>query len=98
MYLSDQVELFKQHLLSHLPNNLLEQTLTMGVLSGVRRAIAEKRRQWTPTTNMTKFTREMYAVLKFANVLVVKERVRLDLNGVPKMIRTKLYGCLKVGY
>ena len=40
-------------------------------------------------------SREMYAIVKFSNILVIPERRCLDLNSVPKMIRTKLYGSLK---
>ncbi len=57
VYLSDQVDSFKVHLLSHLPPSLLEETLLRGVLAGIRGAIIDKKRRWTPTTNMTKFTR-----------------------------------------
>jgi hypothetical protein len=49
-----------------------------------------------PTASTTRFTREMYAIVKFSNILVQKERWKLDLDAVPKIIRTKLYSCLEL--
>jgi hypothetical protein len=94
IYLSDQVEFFKQHVVSYLASNVTEKVLGQ-VLEGIKDAILIKKQQWTPTTSMTKFAREMYAVVKFANVLVLPTRKHLDLSTTPKMIRTKLYACLQ---
>ena len=44
---------------------------------------------------MTRFSREMYAIVKFSNVLVQKQRTSLDLETVPMIIRSKLYSCLQ---
>ena len=45
---------------------------------------------------MAKFTREMYAIIKFSNLLVLPRRRKLDLEHVPKIIRSKLFGALPV--
>lgn len=95
IYLSDQVEAFKQHVLSHVPANLIEKVMEP-ILIGIGEAILWKKREWTPTTNMTKFTRQMYAIIKLSNILVLPSRRELDLDKVPKMIRTKLFSCLSV--
>ena len=54
IYLSDQVEAFKAHLLSHLAPAITEKVLDVGVLKGLSDAIARKKQQWTPATNMTR--------------------------------------------
>ena len=64
------------------------------VLKGIEDAVLAKKRQWTPTTNMTRFTREMYAIIKFSNVMVLAQRRSLNLEKLPKMIRSKMYNCL----
>ena len=94
VYLSDQIELFKQHFHGHIPHSLVEKALGP-VLDGVKSAISAKKSEWTPTTNLTRFTRQMYAIVKFSNLLVLASRKKLDLDALPKMIRTKLYGSLK---
>ncbi len=53
-YLSDQVELFKQHLISHLAPAITERVLDTGVLNGLADAVMIKKGQWTPATNMTR--------------------------------------------
>ena len=89
-----QIELFKQHFHGHIPHSLVEKALGP-VLDGVKSAISAKKSEWTPTTNLTRFTRQMYAIVKFSNLLVLASRKKLDLDALPKMIRTKLYGSLK---
>ena len=54
-YLSDQVEAFKRHLISHLAPAITERVLDTGVLNGLADAVMIKKGQWTPTTNMTRF-------------------------------------------
>jgi hypothetical protein len=66
------------------------------VVQGIQDAVSAKKKRYTPTTSISRFTREMYVIIKFANILVQKERRMLDLDAVPKMIRTKLYTCLKL--
>lgn len=61
------------------------------VLKGMEDAVMFKKRSWSPTTNMATFTREMYAVVKFADILVLPTRTSLDLERIPKIIRSKLY-------
>ena len=43
---------------------------------------------------MSVFTRQLYAIVKFSNLLVQKDRRVLNLEDVPKIIRSKLYGTL----
>jgi hypothetical protein len=84
IYLNDQVEEFKNHVLEHVPYNLIEKVLEP-VLIGISEAILVKKRDWTPLTNMTKFTRQMYAIIKFANLMVLPNRRTLDLDKIPKV-------------
>ena len=65
------------------------------VVEGIHDATRVKKRGYTPTTSMSRFTRELYAIVKFSNILVQKERRVLNLEDVPKIIRTKLYSSLK---
>ena len=65
------------------------------VMEGIHDATRVKKRGYTPTTSMGRFTRELYAIVKFSNILVQKERRVLNLEDVPKIIRTKLYSSLK---
>lgn len=53
--MTDQMELFKAHLQSHLAPALTEKVLDTGVLAGLTKAILKKRKEWTPATNMTRF-------------------------------------------
>ena len=94
IYLSDQVQLFKDFVLGFVPPSLLSQVLD-SVLNGVKKAIRAKKQEWTPTTNLTRFTRQMYAIVKFSNVCVLPTRTVLDLETMPKIIRTKMFGSLK---
>ena len=91
IYLSDQIELFKQHVITYISCNILEEAM-LSILEGIENAVIIKKKQWTPTTSLTKFTREMYAIVKFANLLVLPSRRQLELTQIPKIIRTKLYG------
>ena len=50
----NQMEMFKTHLHSHLAPAITEKILDTGVLNGLAKAIARKKREWTPATNMTK--------------------------------------------
>ena len=84
VYLSDQVSAFKNHVLSHVPLNLMDEILAPIVL-GISQAILWKKQQWSPTTHMSKFTKAMYAIVKFSNLLVVPTAQSLDLNKVPKV-------------
>ena len=84
IYLSDQITAFKEHVLSHLPLNLVESVIDP-IVFGISLAIWEKKKRWTPTTNMSKFTKSMYAITMFANVVVIPSRKVLDIDKVPKV-------------
>jgi hypothetical protein len=85
IYLSDQVELFKSHVFEHVPYNLMEKVLEP-VLIGISEAILAKKREWTGRRqDMIKFTREMYAITKFADLMVMPTRRALDLDKIPKV-------------
>ena len=85
IYLSDQMTAFKNHILSHLPHHLVERVIE-SIVFGISLAIIEKKKQWTPVTNMSKFTKAMYAITKFANLVVIPSRRVLDLDKVPKVL------------
>ena len=55
VYMSDQTEALKTHLLSHLAPAITEKVLDSGVLTGLSNAIARQKKQWTPATNMTRY-------------------------------------------
>lgn len=76
------------HSYSHVSPNLREAVLEQ-VLQGIKDAVMAKKRDWCPQTNMRKFTREMYAVVKFTQLLVLPDRQELDLGSVPQMLRTR---------
>lgn len=84
VYLSDQISAFKDHVLSHVPRNLMDD-LMIPIVMGISQAIVNKKKSWTPTTNMSKFTKAVYAVTKFANLIVVPSATTLDLDKVPKV-------------
>ncbi len=95
IFLSDQVSAFKNHVLEHVPLNLLDDVMQPIVL-GISQAISCKKQDWTPTTNMSKFTKAMFAITKFANLIVMPSRRVLDLTKLPQMLRTKLYNSLPI--
>ena len=95
IYLSEQVDAFKEHFIGHVPPNLVERVVDP-VIWGISEALTAKKKEWSPTTNMSKFTKAMLAITKFANLVVLPTRKTLDLENLPKMIRTKLYNCLPI--
>jgi hypothetical protein len=56
IYMTDQMDVFKTHLHSHLAPALAEKVLDSGVLKGLVNVIAKKKKEWTPATNMTRST------------------------------------------
>ena len=68
--LSDQVEVTKLFLMSHIPWNLVDRVLYDGVLCGICKAICLKKLAWSPVVDKRKYMREMYALTKFSNILV----------------------------
>ena len=68
--LSDQVEVTKQWVMSHIPWNLVDKVLYDAVLCGICKAICLKKLAWSPVVDKRKYMREMYALTKFSNILV----------------------------
>lgn len=68
--LSDQVEVTKEFVMSHVPWSLVDRVLYEGVLCGICKAICLKKLAWTPTIDKRKYMREMYALTKFVDILV----------------------------
>ena len=95
IYLSEQVDAFKKHFMGHVPPNLIEQVMDP-IISGISQALYAKKQEWSPMTNMYKFTKTMGAIIKFSNLVVIPTRKVLDLENLPKMIRTKLYNSLSI--
>ena len=94
MYLSDQVETTKQFVMGHIPQVLLEKFLSNSVIPGICEALIQKKQEWTPTIDKRRFSLELNAIIKFCNLLVHPLRKILDLESVPHVIRTRLYGTL----
>ena len=92
--LSDQVEVTKQFVMSHIPWNLVDEVLYEGVLVGICKAICKRKLEWTPTVDKRKYMREMYALTKFSNILVHSKTRSLDLDKIPKILRTRMYDSL----
>ena len=89
-YVDSQIEAFKQFVFSHVPYNLIDRVLDP-ILHGVSEAIKAKKKQWTPTTLMKKFTRSMFAITEFSNLMVLQSRRFLDLEKVPKILRSRMF-------
>ena len=90
VYVDGQVEAFKQYIFSHVPYNLIDQVLDP-ILFGISEAIKAKKKQWRPTTLMSKFTRSMFAITEFSNLMVLRSRRFLDLDKVPKILRSRMF-------
>ena len=84
VYLSDQITAFKDHVFEHVPLNLVEKVIKPIVL-GIRQALTKKKKLWSPTTNMSKFIKSIYAITEFAELVVVPCRRALDLSELPKV-------------
>ena len=93
VYLADQVEIFKDYLFSHVPFNMIEQIMDP-ILRGISEAVKLKRNQHTALTNNARFTRALFAIVEFCNLMVVTARRHLDLNKVPEMLRNKMFSYL----
>ena len=81
IYLSEQVDAFKEHFVGHVPPNLVDRIVDP-VIYGISEALTAKKQEWSPTTNMSKFTKAMLAITKFANLVVLPSR-RGNLNYSP---------------
>ena len=90
VYTDGQVEAFKQYIFSHVPYNLIDQVLDP-ILFGISEAIKAKKKQWRPTTLMTKFCRSMFAITEFSDLMVLRSRRFLDLQKVPKILRNRMF-------
>ena len=90
VYVDGQVEAFKQYIFSHVPYNLIDRVFDP-ILHGVSEAIKAKKKQWRPTTLMKQFTRSMFAITEFSNLMVLRSRRFLDLDKVPKILRSRMF-------
>ena len=81
----------KQFIMGHVPWSLVDEVLNRGVLVGLCKAICRRKSEWTPTTDKRKYMREMYALTKFSNILVHSKTQKLDLDKIPKILRSRLY-------
>ena len=89
-YVDSQVEAFKQFIFSHVPYNLIDQVIDP-ILHGVSEAVKAKKKQWRPTTLMKQFARSMFAITEFSNLMVLRSRRFLDLEKVPKILRSRMF-------
>ena len=90
IYLDDQIGEFKEHIYSHVAFTLIER-IQNSLLLGITQAIKLKKREWCPTTLMSKFIKSMTAIIEFAELMIVPSRKILDFENVPNMVKSRLF-------
>ena len=72
----------------------LEDRVFNAVLNGLDRATRIYKASWTRATDNRKFTKVMYGIMKFTEVVVLPKKKILQLDQVPQILRNKLYSHL----
>jgi len=92
------VEIFikelKKHIWSHVPWYLYKEVFDC-VLEGVIIAVEIMKTNWGLSTKMPEFTLKIWAMLKVAEVLYLKQLKTLDVEKMPKLLRSSLLRNLK---
>ena len=87
------VEIFikelKKHIWSHVPWYLYKEVFDY-VLEGVIIAVEIMKTNWRLSTKMPEFTLKIWAMLKIAEVLYLKQLKTLDVEKMPKLVRSSL--------
>ena len=79
----------KKLIWSHVPWYLYEEVFSH-VLEGVIVAVEIKKAKWRLNTKMPEFTLQIWAMLKVAEVLYLKQLKTLDVEKMPKLVRSSL--------
>ena len=72
----------------------LEDKVFHAVLNGLDRASRIHKASWTRATDNRIFTKVMYGIMKFTEVVVIPRNKCLLLDQVPQILRNKLYSHL----
>jgi len=91
--LQNIVDGFGQWIMSHVVC-YLEDRVFNAVLNGLDRATRLYKASWTRTTDNRIFTKIMYGIMKFTEVVVLPKKKSLLLDQVPQILRNKLYSHL----
>jgi len=91
--LQDTVDQFGEWVLSHIVH-YLEDRVFNTVLNGLDRATRIYKSSWTRTTDNRIFTKVMYGIMKFTEVVVLPKKKVLLLDQIPQILRNKLYSHL----
>ena len=89
------VRVLKKHLWSFVPWYLYKEVFEH-VLEGVIVAVEIMKAKWRLDTKMPEFTLQIWAMLKVAEVLYLKELKSLDVEKMPKLVRSSLMRNLKM--
>ena len=84
------VDLFRQWIRSHVVC-YLEDDVFRAVISGLDKATRIHKNSWTRTTDNRVFTKILYGIMKFTEVVVFWNKRVLHLDQVPQVLRNKLY-------
>ena len=68
----------------------LQDTVCQVILAGLDKATRIHKQTWTRTTDNRVFTKVLYGILKFTEVVVVPSKRTLLLDQVPQILRNKL--------
>ena len=91
--LQDTVDIFKDWLMGHIVC-YLEDRVFITVLEGLDRATRLHKASWTRATDNRVFTKVMYGIMKFTEVVVLPRKRSLLLDQIPQILRNKLYSHL----
>ena len=72
----------------------LEDRVFNAVLNGLDRATRLHKASWTRTTDNRIFTKVLYGIMKFTEIVVLPNKKILLLDQIPQILRNKLYSHL----
>ena len=84
------VDLYRDWIRSHVVC-YLEDEIFRVVINGLDKATRVHKNSWTRTTDNRVFTKVLYGVMKFTEVVVFMTKRVLHLDQVPQVLRNKLY-------
>ena len=84
------VDNFRNWLLSHIVWYLHDDVF-LAVVRGLDKATRIHKNSWTRTTDNRVFTKVLYGIMKFIEIVVISSKRDLLLDQVPQILRNKLY-------
>jgi len=84
------VDNFRNWLLSHIVWYLHDDVF-LAVVRGLDKATRIHKNSWTRTTDNRVFTKVLYGIMKFIEIVVIASKRDLLLDQVPQILRNKLY-------